>query len=933
MEGLKDLKETLVEKTTVSRRGFLKGLGVLSATAAIYGCGGGGSQSSFSTNAAVGQAVASPANNLVIDPALTTVMVSHPYNCGGRCLFKVWVKNGVMMSITSGVSDIPASTTAAPLAADESINQPQFRACVKGYAMIKKVYQPDRLKTPLMQTIARGNLRGFVSIPWSQAFDTIAANYTTTIARKSVLGYIPGWGGVFNYFGVAVSLSGAPSTDNFQQGMYGAIGKRGTIYPNGLPDMLNSKFILNFGCSAGVSNSHQYPIHWYFTKAKEAGIPIVTLDPVSTDTASVMSTGYPQYNLPQFINPRSGSDGAILAAMATYIYANNLYNSTFIKQYCFGFYPGDTVVSQSTQKNPITGVAYAGQTFTTPTGMSFVEYLTGLMTTWGGVTGVLNWASQASGVPAATIQNLALAYANTKPAVLLSGWGANRSSGAMHFVWMTIALAAMCGQSNLSGGAPGVLDYGEATPVTLGAASNPITTAASYGTIAASVNPISKIILEGTDNRTFPQLRADVLLQNKIDLGAYTTTRNDAAGNDGRLRIEMIARSSSNGLNQASTIAAHLQALANVKFIYTIDTDLTPTAAYSDIILPQTSHLEYNSFQSKPQVYYCSNQVIPPMYQCMNINDMNAEILNRLGVQYGKYGPQGSATDAQIMAQQWAGATIASSLLANNPGATLPSFTTFQQQGIFQLPMTPNQAINSVTPCISSIAAGKFATETGRINFFSPFYFTRDQALGAAYQHADGGYYRCLYPPKAMWAPPVEGFAANTGVFLGYYQGQKVKNGQNVNYTLQITTAHHRRRAHSVYDNVAVLKEIFPKVIQMNPVDAAARGISEGDYVYVYNDWGCIKQNVMLSKRISQGIVHIGDGEWYRASMSETYQAWFDADGNGVKMHAVPVDVGGAPNTVMQNRDVGVKDITVGTAGDNAFNGHYVEVSLTHPDS
>jgi anaerobic dimethyl sulfoxide reductase subunit A len=246
--------------------------------------------------------------------------------------------------------------------------------------------------------------------------------------------------------------------------------------------------------------------------------------------------------------------------------------------------------------------------------------------------------------------------------------------------------------------------------------------------------------------------------------------------------------------------------------------------------------------------------------------------------------------------------------------------------------MTPNQAINSVLPCISSIAAGKFATETGRINFFSPFYFTRDQALGTAYQHADGGYYRSLYPPKAMWAPPVEGYAANTGVFLGYYQGQKVKNGQNVNYTLQITTAHHRRRAHSVYDNVAVLKDIFPKVITMNPVDAASRGISEGDYVYVYNDWGCIKQNVMLSKRISQGIVHIGDGEWYRASMSETYQAWFDMTGTGVPtMHTVPVDVGGAPNNLQHDRDVGVKEPVV--TYDNCYHGTFLEVSLTHPDS
>ena len=49
--------------------------------------------------------------------------------------------------------------------------------------------------------------------------------------------------------------------------------------------MLNSKFILNIGGNVAVSFTHQFPSNWYFTKAKEAGIPIVTLDPLFTDAA------------------------------------------------------------------------------------------------------------------------------------------------------------------------------------------------------------------------------------------------------------------------------------------------------------------------------------------------------------------------------------------------------------------------------------------------------------------------------------------------------------------------------------------------------------------------------------------------------------------------------------------------------------------------
>ena len=921
MEVLKELTESINEKTGVSRRSFLKGLGALSATAAIYGCGGGENLASYKTEPSV-----TPQDNLVLDKELKVVMAGHPFNCGGRCLFKLHVKNGRMVKITSGVSDIPR---AGSTEADESIDKPQFRACIKGYGQIKKNYQPDRLKYPMKQTGQRGDYRGFKRISWTEAFDTIAGWYKETIARKDKLGYIPATGGVFNYFGVAVGLSGSPSTDNFQQGMYGGIGKRGTIYSNALPDLLNSKFILNFGCNATTSFSHQYPIFWYLTKAKEAGIPIVTLDPWCTDTVSPISTGYPQYNLPAHINPRMGSDPAILAAMANVIYRKGLHDEAFIKQSCFGFYKGDTVVSQSTQKNPVTGAAYAGQTFTTPTGMSFVEYLDDLQAKHGGYSGVLNWASQISGVSAKTIENLGIAYGTTKYSCLFSGWGANRSAAALHFSWMAIALAAMTGQSNKKGGAPGIIDYAEPTPVTLGATKEAITTAKTSGAIAASAIAFSKIILQGTDNRTHAQLRADALALNKVDLGAFKAQRDDVNGKDGRLRIEMIAISGNEVNQRRGPIGKLVQALKKVKYIYGSDHFMTPSLAYSDIILPQTSHLERNEFQSKPQVYYFNNKVVEPMFECMDAGDINAEILKRLGINYGKYGPRGAKTDRELMAEQWAGAKISPVLLAITPDAKLPSFEEMSQQGVFQLPMPPAKA----TVGLDAKTPGKFATETGRINFFSPFYWNRDKNLGDAYKRADGGYYRSLYPPKAMFAPPVEGFDPVTGAFLGYYEGSKVKAGQKVRYTLQLLTAHHRRRAHSVYDNVAIIKENFPGVLTMNTADAAARGINDGDEAYAFNDWGCSKVKVLVSRRLSKGAVHIGDGEWYRPSATETYEAWYDMDGDGApEKNVVPVDVGGAPNTLTNDRDVGVNDISCGTAGDNVFNGHFVEVSKTHPD-
>jgi anaerobic dimethyl sulfoxide reductase subunit A len=237
------------------------------------------------------------------------------------------------------------------------------------------------------------------------------------------------------------------------------------------------------------------------------------------------------------------------------------------------------------------------------------------------------------------------------------------------------------------------------------------------------------------------------------------------------------------------------------------------------------------------------------------------------------------------------------------------------------LPFDP--AFSSVP--YSFVPAGKFATETGRIQFFSPFFFNRDQALGSSYQKPDGGYYRSTFPPKAMYARPHEGY-------------EDIVNGTNVGakglkYTLQFTTNHSRSRAHTVYDNVPMIKDQFPSVVRMHPIDAAARGISNGDAVYLYNDWGCIKSTAVVTVRWKPGVVDIQDGSWYRASTTETYEAWFDTNMDGIpEKHVVPVDVGGCPNTITHDYDDGpLEAMFVYATCNNHYNGNLCEVSLTKP--
>jgi anaerobic dimethyl sulfoxide reductase subunit A len=125
----------------------------------------------------------------------------------------------------------------------------------------------------------------------------------------------------------------------------------------------------------------------------------------------------------------------------------------------------------------------------------------------------------------------------------------------------------------------------------------------------------------------------------------------------------------------------------------------------------------------------------------------------------------------------------------------------------------------------------------------------------------------------------------------------------------------------------------MPQVVWMHPIDAGERGINDGDMVYIYNDNGCIKLKVELTKRTHPKTIVIGQGAWYRASSSETYDAWYDTNGDGVaEKHTIPVDVGGNVNSLIKGRPTGASDPLVPSGHILSTVGNLCEVSKVHPD-
>ena len=89
----------------------------------------------------------------VIERAVTTACV---HDCGGKCLLRCHVEDGVITRITGDEGD-----------------EPQLRPCLKGRAYRQRVYHPDRLQYPQRRAGERGEGR-FERMSWDEALDTIA---------------------------------------------------------------------------------------------------------------------------------------------------------------------------------------------------------------------------------------------------------------------------------------------------------------------------------------------------------------------------------------------------------------------------------------------------------------------------------------------------------------------------------------------------------------------------------------------------------------------------------------------------------------------------------------------------------------------------------------------------------------------------------------
>jgi anaerobic dimethyl sulfoxide reductase subunit A len=334
------------------------------------------------------------------EKVVTTTCASH---CGGTCVLRVHVKDGVIARI---------ETDSGP--------EPQLRACLRGRAYRQRVHAPDRLLYPLKRVGERGEAR-FERVTWDEALDTVAKEVIRvrdTYGPASNL--VIGLGGDLAYLhtarpiqralGLAGGFTMPWGLTSFGGGMYASRATYGTFATgNNRDDLLNSRFILLWGWDPATTICGTNTA-WYLVQAKERGARVVSVDPKYTDTTAACAH--------QWIPIRPGTDTAMLLAMAYVIITEDLHDQKFLDTYTAGFERYKDLVLGTEDGTPKTP----------------------------------QWAEAITGVPADQIASLARDYAATRPAALMAGIAPGRTAYGEQYHRAASILAAMTGNVGIHGG-------------------------------------------------------------------------------------------------------------------------------------------------------------------------------------------------------------------------------------------------------------------------------------------------------------------------------------------------------------------------------------------------------------------------------------------------------------------------------------------------
>jgi biotin/methionine sulfoxide reductase len=418
------------------------------------------------------------------------------------------------------------------------------------------------------------------------------------------------------------------------------------------------------------------------------------------------------------------------------------------------------------------------------------------------------WAESICGVPAAEIRALARRLEGVRSMLTLA-WSLQRAHRGEQPYWMAITLASMLGQVGLPGGG---FAFGHGSIQGVGV---PRDARAASPELPLGRNPMA--------SHSIPVARVTELLENPG--GGYDFNGERRTFPD----IRLVYWGGGNPFHHHQDLNRLRRAWQRPETIIVHETHWTPTAKHADIVLPATTALERNDIggASRDRYIIAMQRAVAPRHQARDDFDIFREIAARNG-------HEAAFTEGRD-ADGWIRLMYERTREANaSIGAMQPSFEDWWQAGWYEVP-PPATDFVLFDAFRRDPAAHPLSTPSGRIEITS----TRIEGFG---------YDDC--PPHPTWLAPVE--------WLGAPDASR--------WPLHLVTNQPVDKLHSQADfgPVARAKRIDGREpVHMNPADAAARGLSHGDAVRVFNARGACLASVVPDEGVVQGAAIMATGGWY----------------------------------------------------------------------
>ncbi|EJG0040053.1 trimethylamine-N-oxide reductase TorA [Vibrio parahaemolyticus] len=449
----------------------------------------------------------------------------------------------------------------------------------------------------------------------------------------------------------------------------------------------------------------------------------------------------------------------------------------------------------------------------------FIQYVQGK--TKDKVEKTPEWAAAICGVKADKIREFARMLVSGRTQILM-GWCIQRQEHGEQPYWAAAVVAAMVGQIGLPGGG---ISYGHHYS-SIGV---PSTGFAGPGGFPRNLDQGMKPKWDNNDfngySRTIPVARwIDCLLEPGKEINY----------NGGKVKLpdfKMMVISGCNPWHHHQDRNRMKKAFRKLQTVVTIEFAWTATCRFSDIVLPACTQWErndidvYGSYSNKGLI--AMHRLVDPLFQSKPDFQIMSELTQRFG--------RREEYTRGMSEMEWIENLYNDCKKANEGKFEMPEFNEFWEKSVLDF--------GEGKPWVRHADFRK-DPELNPLGTPSGFIEITSRKIGRY------GYEHCQEHP--MWFEKSERSHGGPG---------------SDKYPFWLQSCHPDKRLHSQMCESEEFRATYAvqgrEPVYINPIDAKAKGIKDGDLVRVFNGRGQLLAGAVLTDSYPRGVIRIEEGAWY----------------------------------------------------------------------